>query len=126
MDYFDSDPILCLHPLFLPLPQNLQLVPLLHQKIRALNVLSLFWQSELLSSDLKSPNVLFTLEKHIQKLNDLSFSCLTVLRVRPYYAPTRPNLLTIESLFEEIYNKCHVFCTEIALPAKLKLRSNVY
>ena len=126
MDYFDSDPILCLDPLFFPLQQGQQLITLLHQKIKALDVLSLFWQSEILSSDLKSPNVLFTLEKHIQKLNDLSLSCLTVLRVRPYYCPTRPNSLTIEGLFEEIYNKCHVFCTEIALPAKLKLRSNVY
>ena len=126
MDYFDFDPILCLDPFFLPLPQNLQIVNLAHQKIRALHVLSLFWQSELLSSDLKSPNVLFTLEKHIQKLNDLSFSCLMVLRVHPYYAPTRPNLLTIESLFEEIYNKCHVFCTKIALPVKLKLGNGLF
>ena len=114
MDYFDLDLTLCLDPLFFPLQQGQQLITLLHQKLRALDVLSLFWQSKILSSDLKSPNVLFTLEKHIQKLNDLSLSCLMVLPV--------PNSQIIESCIEMLYNKCHLFCTEIALPAKLKLR----
>ena len=65
------DPVLCLDPLFLPLQQASQLIHLLHQKIRALNVLSIFWQSEILLTNLNAPNALSMLEKHYQQVNDL-------------------------------------------------------
>ena len=48
MNYFDLDPVLCLDPLLLPLPQAMRLKNLLNQKLTALNVLSKFWQSEIL------------------------------------------------------------------------------
>ena len=116
MNYFDSDPILCLDPLFLPLPQAMRLIRLLNQKLAALNVLIKFWQSEILMTDLNVPNVLQMLEKHYQQVNDLSTSCFTVL------SDLWSNAETIEKLIDQVHKKCCHFCSEIALPANIKLR----
>ena len=108
-----------LKPLTVPLPKsNMRLIKLLNQKLTALNVLGKFWLSKnLLLTNLNVPNALQMLEKHYQQVNDLAQSLRTVLRVL-----WRTMAQTIVTLIYQINDKCRIFCNEIALPLKSKLR----
>ena len=96
----------------------MQLTRLLNQKLTALNVLGKFWLSKnLLLINLNVPIALQMLEKHYEQVNDLAQSFRTVLRVL-----WRTMSQTIVNFIYEINDKCRIFCNEIALPLKSKLR----
>ena len=97
---------------------GMQLTRLLNQKLTALNVLGKFWLSKnLLLINLNVPIALQMLEKHYKQVNDLAQSIRTVLQVL-----WRTMSQTIVNLIYEVNNKCRIFCNEIALPLKSKLR----
>ena len=108
-NYFDSDPALCLKPFLqstLPESEN-DITMLLHQKSMAINVLNLFWQSEMLLEDLNISNALQLLEIHFKQTEELSRSLINISFAQ------LPNM-TIHDLLESIQHGCDYFCNNVA------------
>ena len=115
LNYFDLDPALCLKPFLqstLPESEN-DITMLLHQKSMAINVLNLFWQSEMLSKNLNISNALQLLEIHFKQTEDL---------LRSLENAQFPNTMTIYDLLESIKHGCNYFCNNVALSANSQLR----
>ena len=114
LNYFDLDPALCLKPFLqstLPESEN-NITMLLHQKSMAINVLNLFWQSEMLSKNLNISNALQLLEIHFKQTEEL---------LRSLDNAQFPNTMTIYDLLESIKHGCNYFCNNVALSANSKL-----
>ena len=114
-NYFESDPALCLKPFLqstLPESEN-DITMFLHQKSMAINVLNLFWQSEMLSKNLNISNALQLLEIHFKQAEELS---------RSLNNAQFPDTMTIYDLLESIQHGCNYFCNNTALSANSQLR----
>ena len=115
LNYFDLDPALCLKPfLQSSLPESVNdITMLLHQKSMAINVLNLFWQSEMLSENLNISNALQLLEIHFKQTEEL---------LRSLNNAQFPDTMTIHDLLESIQHGCNYFCNNVALSANSQLR----
>ena len=114
-NYFESDPALCLKPFLqstLPESEN-NITMFLHQKSMAINVLNLFWQSEMLSKNLNISNALQLLEIHFKQAEELS---------RSLNNAQFPDTMTIYDLLESVQHGCNYFCNNTALSANSQLR----
>ena len=118
LNYFDLDPALCLKPfLQSSLPENVDDVTLLlDQKSMAINVLNLFWQSEMLSENLNISDALQLLEIHFKQTEELSRSLINISNAQ------LPITMTIHDLLESIQHGCDYFCNNVALSANSQLR----
>ena len=120
MNYFDSDPNLCLDPFVLPLQDRPSVYICLDQKFEALVSLEKYWLSES-DLDLDKPQLIFNLrllETHLDQVHRLHDSLILILNAFSYEQDTY-------ELVGALYNITQNFISNVSPPLLMSLHQKL-